>query len=143
MPVLPALVAALALVAAASVIGFVLRSRSGRVRHGSGDTVRAADVAAGAPFGDRATLVQFSTEFCSRCPQTRTLLSEVAASRHGVVHLDVDLTHRPDLARRFSVLQTPTTLVLDGNGAVRARIGGAPRRTELVHELDTVLRSTT
>jgi hypothetical protein len=38
------------------------------------------------------------------------------------------------------VLQTPTTLILDSDGAVRARIGGAVRRDLVIAELDRVLR---
>ena len=41
-------------------------------------------------------------------------------------HVEVDLTQRADLADRFRVTQTPTTLLLDADGTVRARIGGAP-----------------
>ena len=49
-------------------------------------------------------------------------------------HVDVDLTDRPDIADRFHVLQTPTTLILDARGVVRARIGGrAAARTTCAH----------
>jgi hypothetical protein len=37
------------------------------------------------------------------------------------------------------VLQTPTTLILDSAGAVRARIGGAVRREVVEAELHRVL----
>jgi hypothetical protein len=66
-------------------------------------------------------------------------LQRQASARDGVVHLDVDLTHRPELARRFNILQTPTTFVLDGAGMIRARIGGAPRPTELASALDELI----
>jgi thioredoxin-related protein len=49
------------------------------------------------------------------------------------------VTHRPELAARYRVLQTPTTLILDRDGAVRARIGGAVRRDLVIAELDRVL----
>ena len=49
------------------------------------------------------------------------------------------MTHRPELAARYRVLQTPTTLILDSDGAVRARIGGAVRRDLVIAELDRVL----
>jgi hypothetical protein len=62
-------------------------------------------------------------------------LAAVAAAHEGVRHLDIDLTHRPDIARHFHVLQTPTTLILDRNGAVQTRFGGAPNREVLELEL--------
>ena len=78
-------------------------------------------------FGDRATLLQFSTEFCSTCPATRRRLGQLAEQYDDVSHVDVDLTHRGDLANRFRILQTPTTFILDRHGRITARIGGAPR----------------
>lgn len=79
-------------------------------------------------LGRTATLLQFSTETCARCPAVHRVLAEVAADSDDVVHLDVDVTDRPDIARRFQIAQTPTTFVLDAGGVVRTRFGGAPRR---------------
>jgi thiol-disulfide isomerase/thioredoxin len=127
-----------ALVAATTVLGLAWRARQGRVARVTGDIITPADVAATIAFGPAATLLQFSTELCARCPGTRRLLGAVAESRPGVVHIDVDLTHRADLANRYSVLQTPTTLILDGAGRVRARVGGAPNRADISATLDSI-----
>lgn len=83
-------------------------------------------------LGRTATLLQFSRETCHRCPAVHRTLSEMARETDDVVHLDIDVTDRPDIARRFQIAQTPTTLVLDGRGVVRTRFGGAPRR-DVVH----------
>jgi thiol-disulfide isomerase/thioredoxin len=87
----------------------------------------------------RATLLQFSTEVCAPCVPTRRVLGQIAASTDGVNHVDFDLTHRPDVAAKFNVLQTPTTLILDRAGVIRARIGGAPRQSDVRAALDTIL----
>ncbi len=124
----------MALLGVSTAAGLVWRRRQGRAVASRADVVlQPSDLApdAGGPapdFGLRGTLVQFSTEFCSSCPATRRVLGAVAQANAGVVHLDVDVTHRADLVRRFSILQTPTTLILDAQGAVRVRIGGAVRR---------------
>jgi thiol-disulfide isomerase/thioredoxin len=137
-----ALAIVLGVAALAAAAGLVWRARQGRVGAASGhDVVRPADVGTDRPFGSEATLLQFSTEFCSTCPQTRRLLGALADERPGVEHIDIDLTSAPDLASRFAVLQTPTTLVLDSAGVIRARIGGPPRRDELVLTLDGFLGS--
>ena len=86
----------------------------------------------------RATLLQFSTEVCAPCRATARVLGDLADRPRSVEHVDLDVTHRPDLAARYRVLQTPTTLILDSDGAVRARIGGAVRRDLVVAELDHV-----
>ena len=86
-------------------------------------------------LGEIATLLQFSTELCARCPGVHRTLAAVADAHPGVRHLNVDLTHRPDIAKHFHVLQTPTTLILDKDGAVQTRFGGAPSRDVLELEL--------
>jgi thiol-disulfide isomerase/thioredoxin len=124
------------LVAGSTAIGLVWKTRTGRLRaRDGGERVTLPEI----PAYSRATLLQFSTEICAYCPSARRVLGQIADATDGVQHVDVDLTHRPDLATRFNVLQTPTTLILDSDGAIRARIGGAPRPTEVRAALDTIL----
>ncbi|WP_426624610.1 TlpA family protein disulfide reductase [Leifsonia sp. McL0607] len=134
-----ALLTLLALVALATGLGMVWKARTGRLRAADGDAhVSAADLGA-AELGSRATLVQLSTAFCTQCPATGRVLNGIAAEHDGVEHLDVDLTVRPELARRFDVLQTPTTLLIDGHGRVRGRISGAARPADVRSALDRIL----
>lgn len=119
----------LGLVAFATVLGMLWRFSQGRVRLAHG---RVADIA----LGRRATLLQLSTEVCAPCRATARVLGEL--SDHEIRHVEVDIADRPDLVSRFNVLQTPTTLILDRDGTVRARIGGAVRRDLIVAELEKV-----
>jgi len=123
------------LVLAATLLGVLHRATQGRARTGDSRIVSIEGVA----LGGRATLLQFSTEVCAPCKSTARVLDDLAARTADVAHVDLDVTHRPDLASRYRVLQTPTTLILDRDGAVRARIGGAVRRDVVVAELDKVL----
>ena len=118
------------LVAFTTVLGLLWRASQGRVRTGYG---RVADV----ELGGRATLLQLSTEVCAPCRATARVLDELSDS--DVRHIEVDIADRPDLVSRFNVLQTPTTFILDRDGTVRARIGGAVRRDLVIAELDKVL----
>ena len=130
----------LALVAFSTALGLLWARSQGRVKRADGHTVvRPADLPGRVRFADGATLVQFSTEVCAPCAATRRVLEGVASQRDDVSHVDVDLTHAPDLAARFHVLQTPTTLILDRAGVVRARIGGAVRLADVNAELDRIL----
>jgi thiol-disulfide isomerase/thioredoxin len=138
-----ALFAVAALVVLAAVAGVVFRLTQGRARTvDSAEIVDPRRLGADA-LGEEATLLQFSTEMCSRCPGVHRMLSEVADGREGVRHLDVDLTHRPDIAQHFRVLQTPTTLVLDRHGAIRTRFGGTPGRAVVELELSRLQEETT
>lgn len=122
------------LVALATAVGFTVRSQTGRVRRVSRDL----DLPAGVALGAQATLLQFSTEVCSPCRATHTVLDSIATSTPGVAHIDLDLTHRPELAQQYNILQTPTTLILDSTGTVRARIGGAVKRDVVRTELERI-----
>ena len=136
---LVAVAALTALVVLSTALGLLQRARAGRLRAGSGETIAPEQLGGARPLGARATLVQFSTPTCAQCPGTARLLRSIADEHDGVVHLEVDLTRHPEVADRFGVLQTPTTLLVDAGHQVRARIGGAPRREALDRELLTVL----
>lgn len=130
-----ALLVTAALVVVAVGAGVVFRRTQGRARAvDSAEIVDPRRLGADG-LGEEATLLQFSTEMCARCPGVHRLLSDIADGREGVRHLDVDLTHRPDIAQHFRVLQTPTTLVLDRHGVVRTRFGGTPGRAVVELEL--------
>ncbi len=133
-----ALVALGAVVIAALALGFVLRAREGRARHVAAHPGEDPALIGAGAWGEDATLLQFSTEFCTRCPGVHRTLDAIAQATPGVIHLDVDLTHRADLAKHFHVLQTPTTLILDSEGVVRTRLGGTVTRATIEHELEHV-----
>jgi thiol-disulfide isomerase/thioredoxin len=133
-----ALIAAVALPAVATALGLWWRSRTGRVSEAS-DHSAAADLGlALRALGTSATLVQFSTEYCSRCPATARQLASIAGDYAGVRHVEIDLTARPELADRFRVLQTPTTLILGADGSATTRIGGVPDFLAVRRRLDTL-----
>jgi thiol-disulfide isomerase/thioredoxin len=121
--------ALLGLVAFATVLGMLWRTSQGRVRVGHG---RVRDI----ELGRRATLLQLSSEVCAPCRATARVLGGLSSG--DVRHVEIDIAARPDLATRFNVLQTPTTLILDREGSVHARIGGAVRRDAVLRELEKV-----
>jgi len=140
--VMTAVIVIVALLVVATALGLVWKWTQGRVRRTDGSTlIRAADLPSGTRLARGATLVQFSTEVCAPCVPTRAILGQLASEHAGVTHVDLDITHRPDLASRFNILQTPTTLIVDRKGVVRARIGGAPRRDSLSTELTRILEA--
>ncbi|GAA2058797.1 hypothetical protein GCM10009839_81000 [Catenulispora yoronensis] len=144
---LTGVLAAVGVLTAASAFGLWRKRTDGAVRTvapiGSGagtDTGTDAGTGAGThrlgaddlgiALDTRATLVQFSSKVCQYCGPTRRVLTELA-DRHAVTYLDIDAEERLDLARRLTVLRTPTVLVLDGEGRITHRVSGPPRRDEL------------
>lgn len=88
-----------------------------------------------ARLGETATIVQFSTVYCTRCPATHRLIAELAADRQGVEVLHLDVTEAPDLVAEYRLRQTPTVLIVDAEGATRARLSGAISRADLTAKL--------
>jgi thiol-disulfide isomerase/thioredoxin len=140
----------------ATVFGLVRRSRDGVLRPQSRDphggdveTLSAQHTAAkrlsvedlGAPLGERATLVQFSTAFCAPCRATRRTLDEVARMVDGVQHVEIDAESRLDLVRRLNIIRTPTVLVLDASGQIVQRASGQPRKADVIAVLGTTIPS--
>jgi thiol-disulfide isomerase/thioredoxin len=144
MPIDWNLIVVLALVAVATVFGLIWQAAQGKAKRiASGEQIDLALLGAeknGQPvtsFGKNTTLLQFSSETCATCKQTAKLFRELEATSDGLLHIEVDLTHRLDLADKFKILQTPTTLVLDSKGVVKSRIGGAPRAATIEAEIGT------
>jgi thiol-disulfide isomerase/thioredoxin len=137
MSVVGGLIVLVVVLVAASAAGFGVRARQGRFRPQKPDVLTPADL--GAPLGERATLVQFSTEFCTYCGPTREILAAVASERDGVAFVEIDAADRMELTRRLRVMSTPTVLVLGADGAIESRSSGQPRRSDLLAAVGTVL----
>jgi thiol-disulfide isomerase/thioredoxin len=137
------LVVLVVVLAAATIAGVALRQRQGKFK--PSPAVLAADPAVlsaeelGVPLGARATLVQFSTEFCANCPPTRRMLGQVAREHDGVELVEVDAAARLDLARRLNVYATPTILVLGPDGVIASRASGQPRKSDVLAAVGGVL----
>lgn len=136
------LVAILSLLALATVAGLAWRSTTGRAKRIKAglqidlkELGASKDGKAVTEFGEHTTFLQFSSETCATCKQTSKLFEELEKTSSGVLHIEVDLTHRLDLADKFGILQTPTTLVLDSKGIVKSRIGGAPKPSTIEEEI--------
>mgnify|MGYP000166676013 FL=1 len=132
----------LALVIIAVVVALVWKLQTGRSKKvASGERVDLAQIGAvknGIPvtkLSTKVTFLQFSTDFCTFCPPTAKMLETLERSDPNVTHLEVNVTERLDLVKKYNILQTPTTLVLDKNANIISRIGGAPKAHTLVTEI--------
>lgn len=86
-------------------------------------------------YGERATLVQFSSAFCAPCRVARRVLGEVAQVVPGVTHVEVDAESHLDVVRALGIVRTPTTIVVDATGRETSRAVGAPRKEQVIAAL--------
>jgi len=119
--------------AAGTVIGFVLRGREGAVRSGQQRGELPARVAEA--LGPGVTLVQISTTFCAPCRHTRARLSALADKRADLSHVDIDVTNQPEIAETLGVLRTPTTIAYTSSGDEILRVSGLPETNRLLTAL--------
>ena len=119
----------LTVLALATGIGFRLRATQGRIKQKKGLQISASEI--GTSLGDRATVVQFSTTFCSSCRAAKVLISDVVSKRSDVKYVEIDAESNLELVRRLDIRSTPTTLFLDKKGFEIARAVGAPKRDQI------------
>jgi Domain of unknown function (DUF4395) len=119
--VLGAIVTVLALLAAVSglCVGCEMYRVLARLRGVRSGRVGALDLAAlgGDGGADGVTVVEFTHPLCSDC---RELEQRLAAD--GRPLLAVDVSKRPDLARRYHVTVVPTAFAVAGDGTVLERL---------------------
>jgi hypothetical protein len=114
------IVAALALLAATTglcvgceIYRFAARFRGIRARQI--DSVDLAELGAGAGSGE--IVVEFTHPLCTDC---RSLEAELRAAGRTV--LTVDVSRRPELARKYGVVLVPTAVAVTASGAVVERL---------------------
>jgi thiol-disulfide isomerase/thioredoxin len=111
-------------------IGIYYQRRSGVIKRKK--RLRLSPVELGSDYGDRATIVQFSTTFCSSCRAAKALIKDVVKDQSDIKYLEIDAESNLELVRRVDIKSTPTTLFLDKAGFEIARATGAPKRDQLI-----------
>ena len=144
--VIGGLIACVVVLAGATAFGMAWRRRNGRLTapgpaapgsaRGGAPQLGAAEL--GQPLGPRATLLQFSSEFCTPCRATRQILADVASGTEGVRHVEVDAGERMDLVRLLDVRRTPTVFVLGPDGRVARRGSGLMNKADVLQALGEV-----
>ncbi len=135
----PTLIAIL-IFAIASGYGLWYRQSRGKVKRSSrGDSGALTSAVLGQELGTRASLLQFSSAFCTPCRATRVLITDVIQGLEGVAHIDIDAESHLELVRKLDIRSTPTTLFLDRNGIEKGRAIGAPKRAQLLEAIDALL----
>lgn len=90
MDALPALLVIAGLLAAATLLGLLVRSRSTRVAEGCGGDEHQLAVE-----GAEVTLVQLSSPVCSACAAMRRVAESLVAADPTVAHREIDVVDEP------------------------------------------------
>lgn len=120
--VLGSVVAALALLAAVTgvCVGCEMYRLAARIRGiARWDFARVDLAGIGAPSGVPELVVEFTHPLCTDCRELERELRE-----SGRRFVTVDVSKRPDLARRYGIALVPTAVAVDATGRVTERIAG-------------------
>ena len=93
----------------------------------------------GEPLGARATMVQFSSAFCTPCRATHALLSQMVQSMNDVKHIQIDAESHLELVRQLDIRSTPTTLFINKEGIEVGRAAGTPKRDQVLAALANIV----
>ena len=126
----------LLLISITSVIGLTLRAKKGVIKKGSRLKILEGEFAG--KYGNRLTILQFSTTFCSECRTAKAIVKDVVKDSKDITYVEVDAESNLDLVRRVDIRSTPTTIFLDSKGFEIARAKGAPKRDQLIKAIKAV-----
>ncbi|HUH72416.1 MAG TPA: thioredoxin family protein [Mycobacterium sp.] len=135
------IVATVAAGVVATVAGWLLTRRSGKIREIHSESAQGtnADTADLGLSRSGPTVVHFSAPWCGPCDRVRRIVGQVCEELGDVAHVEVDLDADPATGRRFSVLSLPTTLIFDADGRQRYRASGIPKAADLRSALEPLL----
>ncbi|WP_428340589.1 thioredoxin family protein [Mycobacterium sp.] len=137
-----AVVAVVAALMTAAVIGWLMTRRAGHVRAIEPTASDAVDTSDLGLSPDRPTVLHFSASWCGPCTQVRRVVDQVCTSfgdLDQVAHVEIDMDANPEAARRLSVLSLPTTFIFDTDGRQRYRAAGVPKAGDLRSALAPLL----
>lgn len=95
----------------------------------------------GQPLGSSLTVVQFSSTFCQPCVSTKRVIAYVLdkVTTPGIESVEINAEENLDLARKASIMRTPTVLLLGPDGKVVSRASGELRPQQFVGALGQAL----
>ena len=117
-------------------VGQLVKHYKGKVRHKK--RTRYSTKELNQKLGSRATIVQFSTTFCSECRSAKAIVKDAVKELSDISYIELDAESNLDLVRRVDIRSTPTTIFLDKNGYEIARAKGAPKRDQLIKAIQAL-----
>jgi glutaredoxin len=124
------------LLALTSITGIIYRIKRGAIKKGKRLQILESEI--GASYGKRASILQFSTTFCSECRTAKAIVKDVIKDSKDITYVEVDAESNLDLVRRVNIRSTPTTIFLDSKGFEIARAKGAPKRDQLIKAIKAI-----
>ena len=122
-----------------SAYGLWWKRKQGAIRsHKAIPGHRLSSDVVGQALGSRATMVQFSSAFCTPCRATHALLSQMVTAMNDVKHVQIDAESHLELVRQLDIRSTPTTIFINKDGIEVGRAAGTPKREQVLAALAAI-----
>ena len=133
---LPILVLALS-----SAFGFWWRRRQGQFKKAA--VVSSTDnfisnSEIGIELGQRVTILQFSSAFCSPCKATAQIITNLVNNMNDVVYTQIKSEENLKLIEKFDIKSTPTVVFFNGYGMEVGRAVGTPTNDQVLAAISAV-----
>ena len=92
----------------------------------------------GIDLGDRVTIVQFSSAFCSPCKATAAIITNLIKEMNDVVYVQIKSEENLNLIEKFDIKSTPTVIFFNRMGMEVGRAVGTPTNQQVLAAIAAV-----
>jgi hypothetical protein len=120
----------------ATCFGFYYKKRSGSLKSKCG--LDPLSLEFDLVFGEKATIILFSSAFCSQCRIAKSVITNKVKFFPEVSYVEIDAESNLKLVRELNILSTPTTIILNQERFEFARAVGVPKNFQLEKLLKSI-----
>lgn len=92
----------------------------------------------GIDLGQRVTIMQFSSAFCSPCKATAQIITNLVKDMSDVVYTQIKSEENLKLIEKFDIKSTPTVVFFNGHGMEVGRAVGTPTNDQVLAAISSV-----
>ncbi|MFM8922136.1 MAG: thioredoxin family protein [Candidatus Nanopelagicaceae bacterium] len=89
-------------------------------------------------LGQRVTIVQFSSAFCSPCKATAAIISALIKDMSDVTYVQIQSEENLALIEKFDIKSTPTVIFFNSFGMEVGRATGTPTNDQVLAAIASV-----
>ena len=129
------------ILALASAFGLWWRSKQGQFKKAAAASsphkfVSNSEI--GIELGQRVTILQFSSTFCSPCKATAQMITNLVKNMSDVVYMQIKSEENLQLIQKFDIKSTPTVVFFNGHGMEVGRAVGTPTNDQVLAAISAV-----
>ena len=122
----------------ASAFGFWWKQNQGRMKGAKGPHNFITKNEIGIDLGERVTIVQFSSSFCSPCKATAAIIGNLIKEMKDVAYVQIQSEQNLALIEKFDIKSTPTVIFFNSFGMEVGRATGTPTNDQVLAAIASV-----